>query len=325
MEFPSSMWAVSSAGPYRLTWGEAPAPQPEALGHGEVLVRTLAGGICGSDLPFFAGHPSPMVPAGAHGFPLHEIAGEVVASRDDDLAVGALVVGWATGMDGLAEYVLSAGTSLHAFSPELDPGVAILLQPLACVLYAVEQIGDVEGKSVAVLGVGPIGALFAHVLKAKGASRVIGVDRVDRADVRHSFGLDEFVHADVSAWANGITDADRPNLIVEAIGHQVETLTAAISAAAYEGKIFYFGIPNDEVYPVSMTALLRKNMTLCTGVTALGARRRVLADAEAYLAKFPELADAYVTSPYPFREAQSAFEAAVRPRTGQMKVTLTSL
>ena len=37
------------------TWTpvEVPAPDPAALPDGEVLVRVLAGGICGSDLPAF--------------------------------------------------------------------------------------------------------------------------------------------------------------------------------------------------------------------------------------------------------------------------------
>lgn len=305
-----------------MAYGEAPTPDLASLRDGDVLVRTVVGGICGSDLPFFAGHHSPFVESGTHGFPLHEIVGEVVASRSDDIAVGDSVVGWATAQNGLAEYVVTAASSVHAFGPGLEPKLAIALQPLACVIYAVEQLGDVAGKSAAVLGVGPIGALFAHVLKNRGATKVIGVDRVDRSDVSELFGIDEFIFADVNAWAASLAEAQRANIVVEAIGHQVETLTAAINAAAYEGTVFYFGIPNDDIYPVPMTMLLRKNMTLVTGVTALAARRRVLAAAEVYLAKFPELAEAYVTSPFSFRDAQAAFESATRPRTGQLKVTL---
>ncbi|MFC8520275.1 zinc-binding dehydrogenase [Streptomyces sp. NPDC057257] len=319
------MWALTQTGPSRLRWTQVPPPAPESLADGDVLLRVLAGGICGSDLPFFQGHRSPVVAPGTPGFPLHEIVGEVIASRSDSIGVGRTVVGWATGQNGLAEYVVSAGHSLHAVAPGLDPGKAILLQPLACVLYAVEQIGDVSGKRVAVLGVGPIGALFAHVLKSLGAATVTGVDRVDRSDVSAALGIDEFVHADASTWAEELADADRPNVIVEAIGHQVETMTAAIQAAAYEGKVFYFGIPNDAVYPIPMTSLLRKNMTLISGVTALPARRRALASAEEYLARFPGLIDACLAAPYKFSDAEAAFEAAVRPRTGQMKVTLTSV
>ncbi|WP_454812778.1 zinc-dependent alcohol dehydrogenase [Paenarthrobacter nitroguajacolicus] len=313
---------MKQTGPFALDTIEVGTPEAESLNQGEVLLRILTGGICGSDLPFFLGHRSPMVPASTPGFPLHEIVGEVIASADREIVIGDRVVGWAGAHDGLAEYVVAPGHSLHAFSAALDPAKAVMLQPLACVLYAAEQIGPVAGKSAAVFGVGPIGALFTHVLKTKGASHVIGIDRVDRTEIREMFGMDEFAHSDVSAWAAVLADADRPNVVIEAIGHQVESLTAAVAAASHEGKVFYFGIPNDDVYPIPMNNLVRKNMTLQSGVTPVRHRRRALAAAEAYLALHPELFDAYLTSPYPFAEAESAFEAAIRPRTGQLKVSL---
>lgn len=323
MGFQEHMWALTRSTPSKLHWGEVSPPDPGALQPGEVVLRTLAGGICGSDLPFFQGYNAPVAPQGTPGFPLHEIAGEVVATASNTLEIGAQVVGWATRQNGLAEYVVSADHSLHAYSAELSPQVAIMLQPLACVIYAAEQIGDVAGKNVAILGLGPIGVLFAHVLKTRGAAHVTGVDRVDRSDVAELFGIDRLEHSDVGTWAAGLDAADRPDVVVEAIGHQVETLTAAVEAAAYEGRVFYFGIPNDKVYPLPMETLLRKNMTLQAGVTALPHRSRVLADAERYLAAHPELGDGYLTSPFPFSESEAAFKAAVSPRTGQLKVTLT--
>lgn len=222
---------------------------------------------------------------------------------------------------GLAEYSVSRGTSLHAYTPELDAATAIMLQPLACVLYAANQIGDVTGRSVAVLGLGPIGALFTHVLKSRGAAHVVGVDRVDRSDVAQAFGVDEFVHAHTATWAQDLPPAGRADVVVEAIGHQVETLTSALQAMADHGLVYYFGIPNDDVYPLPMNLLLRKKGTLKSGYTHEGARRHPLAEAEQYLARFPELAAAYLTSRYPYTAAQEAFVAASHPKTGQMKVT----
>jgi L-iditol 2-dehydrogenase len=319
-----TMWALQLTGPSQLEMGEAPAPRAASLQVGDVLIRSLAGGVCGSDLPFFQGRPFGIpLPGGPHppGFSLHEVVGEVVASADASIRVGENVVGWASANTGLAEYVVSRGSGLHAFSPQLKPATAIILQPLACVLYAAGQIGDVAGRSVAVLGLGPIGVFFAHVLKSRGASRVIGVDRVDRSDVRKVFGLDEVVHAHTAGWAPDLAAADRADIVVEAIGHQVETMTSALEAVANEGTVFYFGIPNDQVYPLPINLLLRKNATLKAGYTQESARHRVLAEAEQYLARFPELVGAYLTSQYTYAAAEEAFVAATHPRPGQMKVT----
>ena len=49
------------------------------------------------------------------------------------------------------------------------------------------------GLTCAVLGLGPIGLLFCHVLKERGAARVFGVDRVDRSAIAPRFGVDDVV------------------------------------------------------------------------------------------------------------------------------------
>ena len=120
------------------------APRPGAeLRPGEALVRVLAGGICGSDAPYFRSAlaldgRSPAIP----GAPLHEIVGEVVLASSDDLKPGDRVVGWATRFDGLADYIITEASSLHVYQMALPPEEAVAMQPLACVLYAVERVGS---------------------------------------------------------------------------------------------------------------------------------------------------------------------------------------
>ncbi|MCA0145406.1 zinc-binding dehydrogenase [Blastococcus sp. LR1] len=321
------MWAQALSGPFRFEQVEVPAPDPAALAPRHVLLATRAGAICGSDLPNFRGGlwPHPAAEDGwgatrAPGFPLHEIVGEVVASRHPDHSPGDLVVGWASMFDGIAELVATDGDGLAGYDPGLPPTTAVLLQPLACVLYAVEQLGDVSGTSVAVIGQGPIGLLFSHVLKARGARRVTGIDPVDRTDVASMFGVDDMVTARAERWAERLSDADRPSVVVEAVGHQISTLAPALDAVSFGGQVFYFGVPDDPVYPFDMMTFLRKNLTLRSGV-ALD-RRRVLADADAYLAAHPELREGYISSVHPVADVQAAFSAAASPRPGQLKIAV---
>ena len=321
------MWAYTLVAPATFECVEITEPRSEDLGEGQVVLRTLAGGICGSDLPLFMGRRSWLWQnsAGgvwtAPGFPMHEVAGEVVATRHPALAVGEHVVGWASGCDAIAEFVVCAGDELTPYDPDLRPEIAVLLQPLACVLFAVDQIANIEGARAAVIGLGPIGLLFTHALKARGATTVVGVDRVDRSEEAKIFGVDEFVHLTSDTWVSGLADADRPNIIVEAVGHQVSTLTDIITAAAPFGQIHYFGLPDDASYPFPMMAFLRKNLTLVSGVTQQ--RALALAQASAYLAEHPDLAREYVTDVYPVADVQRAFEAGVDPKPGQLKVAIT--
>ena len=49
--------------------------------------------------------------------------------------------------DGIAELVVADGDGLARYDTGLPATTAVMLQPLACVLYAVEQLGDVSGQT----------------------------------------------------------------------------------------------------------------------------------------------------------------------------------
>ncbi|MFE7245518.1 zinc-binding dehydrogenase [Streptomyces sp. NPDC057580] len=321
------MWAMRLVAPQRFAPYDAPEPNQADLGPGDVLLRTLVGGICGSDLQFFRGMRQIDAPQHTHlpgpaGFPGHEVVGVVVASEHQDVRPGETVVGWATNYDAIAEYVVTRGEGLTGFDRSLAAEEAIMLQPLACVLAAVDRLGAVTGRSAAVMGQGPIGVLFSHVLKTAGAARVIGVDRVDRRDAAADFGVDEMVWASADRWARALTEEERPDIVVEAIGHQTATLNDAVEAVAHGGQIYYFGIPDEQIYPLNMDRFLAKDLTLRSGLTR--DRRRWLAAAGEYLARHPRLASAYVTDVVGPDDINGAYERAVNPRPGQLKIVFTA-
>jgi len=320
------MWAQTILGPYTCGRIQTNDPQPADLDAGQVILRVLASAICGSDLPAFrngALNTIPVTGAPLAGFPLHEVVGEVTSSRDDALPVGARVVGWATGRNAAAEFVVADGAGLYQYDETLAPTEAIVLQPLACVLSALqEQPYSVTGLRTAVLGLGPIGLLYAHALKSMGAASVTGVDRVDRSDCAAAFGVDEIVTASGATWAGGLNESTaRPDLVVEAVGHQVSTMNDAIEAVADRGRVLYFGIPDDPVYPFPLQTFLRKNATFTAGYTR--DKRTALTDAAVYLKEHTDLAPTYVTHVIPMPELQTAFELADKPAKGQRKIVLS--
>src|SRR4051812_20965247 len=136
------MWAYTLTAPATLTRQEVPEPGVDDAASGGLLVRALAGGICGSDLPLFRGLPPPQIAAraGAPGYPLHEIVGEVERSSVPGLVPGERVVGWVSGMDGLREKLVLRADDVQAYDPALLPTTAVLLQPLACVLSALTPL-----------------------------------------------------------------------------------------------------------------------------------------------------------------------------------------
>lgn len=316
------MWSMQLKAAQYLVMGTAPTPDPAQLSAGTTLVRFAAGGICGSDLPYYRGDPNALAVDGAPtpGFPLHELAGDVVATTDPTLQPGMAVVGWATSQNGLSEYVVTTNDSLWPYDRDaFTPNEAVVMQPLACVMYAVERLGDVDGRRCAVIGQGPIGLLFARVLKERGAT-VVGIDRIDRQDFAHLSRADEIVSASAKRWVHGLNQCDRPDVIVEAVGHQTQTLDVAVTAAAMGGRIFYFGIPDESFYSLNMELMLQKDLCLMSGLTR--ERQRVLAEAGDFLRRNTQFASDYVTQLFSVAEANDAFRAASVPKEGQMKIVI---
>lgn len=322
------MWSQVLVGPGQFDRVRLRRPREDDLAPGRVLLRTVAGGLCGSDRPYFLGAPNPWAgaPGGEYanaGFPLHEVVGEVLASRDPELTVGSLVVGWATGFDGLAEYVVTDGASLWSFDhARWDPVDAVLLQPLACVLYAVERLGEVAGASCAVIGQGSIGLLFASVLKARGAASVAAVDRVDRSAVAGNVGVDDLTWASSELWSAEPAHRAAYDVVVEAVGHQTLTLQHALDAVAERGRVFYFGVPDEPIYPIDMNAMVRKHLTLFAGGTL--ERRRMLREAGDHLDAHPYLVSTLISHRFAMADAQDAYDLAFRSTTARLKVVVTA-
>jgi L-iditol 2-dehydrogenase len=293
-------------------------PEP---GPGRVLVRLLAGGICGSDLPSFLGRRNTFVDClGEPGYPLHEVVGEVVISNAPELAAGERVVGWAEGHRGLAEYFVARADNLLAIDDELTAVEATVIQPLCTVLHALNRVDVVEGRRAAVIGQGPIGLLFSHALKARGAAWVTGVDRVDRRDMAPTFGVDEPVWDDGAEWALRLGSDEQFDIVVEAVGHQAATLEASVDAVAAFGTVLAFGVPDETHYAFPFKSFFRKHVTLLAG--AAEDRHHSLVIARDYLREHRSLLAPYITEIVPVAQAQEAFDRAVRPTLAQGKIVL---
>lgn len=310
------MWALRQPGPGRFERIEVPVPAD--VGEGEVLLRLGAGAICGSDVPKFLGVLDPDNPyTGQVGVPLHEIVAEVVESRAPGFPVGCRVVGIAATSHGLAEYLVNPARLLHRLTGDLDDVRSTIIQPVATILSTLDRVPDPRGARVAVIGLGPLGLLFTHALKARGAT-VIGVDRIDRTDVAATFGIDELVVGHAREWARS---GAAPSLVIDAVGHRQEIVADAIEALAPHGHLFCFGLPEDH-YVIPMRQFFRKQLTMQGGTTLDWPR--YLAEAETYVAEHPELLGSYVTHVFPMSRAQEAYETYARPAEGRLKVALTA-
>jgi threonine dehydrogenase-like Zn-dependent dehydrogenase len=230
------------------------------------------------------------------------------------------VVGWASASNALAELVVTAGSGLHLVIGNGHRSQTVVAQPLACVMYAVDQLGDLRGRRAAVLGLGAIGLLLAWELRRRGAATVVGVDPVDRTAHAAAFGLDEVLVTGSGPWAESLGASDRPDVIVEAVGHQTATVADAVRAVADGGSVYCFGIPVHEAYPIDIYTVVRRNLRIIGGITR--DRRTVLGRSLAHLQESPQVAAELVTAVHPAADAATAFATACTPGEGRLKTVL---
>ncbi|MGA2210674.1 MAG: zinc-binding dehydrogenase [Acidimicrobiales bacterium] len=199
---------------------ELDVPVPAA---GQVLVRTLACGICGSDLHAAAdlahfveltertGAPGGLDPERGAVFG-HEFSAEIVEygpATSGGLAIGTTVcsvpilfgaagveaIGYSSSVHGgLAEYMLLQEMFLLPVPAWLGPETAALTEPLAVGEHAVNLAGISAGDVCLVIGCGPVGLAVITALKARGHGPVIGVDfSPTRRRLAEAFGADEVI------------------------------------------------------------------------------------------------------------------------------------
>lgn len=179
-----------------------PSPNP---GPGQVLVKPLVCGICGSDLHtrHHAHHLADMLArAGFRGFmtpdePVvlgHEFCCEVIDYGADcrrDIAIGKRVVGlpFIAGPNGVeligysnhfngafAEEMLLQEDALFAVPDNVSTDVAALAEPLSVAVRAVATAGPTRDCAFAVYGCGPVGLFIIARLRHLGFGPILAID-----------------------------------------------------------------------------------------------------------------------------------------------------
>lgn len=316
------MWAYRVDGPGFVQRVERPDRHPE-LAPGQVRLRFLVGGLCGSDMPKLNGLVVRKGAAAHDGAPIHEVVGEVVDSASDALPVGQRVVGTGGGATGLCEYLVESDRTLIPAPAELGDVEAVSIQSLGTVIRAADHLPDVAGKRVAVIGAGPIGLSFLHVLRHRGPAHLTAIDPIDRADTAIHYGADEFVRMRSTQWIDTLDEQDRPDVVVEAVGHQHATITDAIRAVADHGFVYGFGSPDDPDYVLPYQQIYERSLTVHAGRTLRG-WHDVLTTSRDYLLEHRADFTDYVSHVIPASDAQTAYSLYARPQRGRLKVAIVA-
>ena len=254
-----------------LVVDDVPEPEP---GPGELLVRTLACGICGSDLHALKHGDQMVAMSKASGAPFvmdlakdvvmgHEFCAEVLdvgpGGQSGAVAVGDRVVSIpvtfnATGVHSIGysnnypggygeRMVLSSMLALKV--PDgLDTQRAALTEPMAVGRHAVARSGIAGGSAAVVLGCGPVGLAVIADLARRGIGPIVAGDfSPARRALAERMGatevVDPAVEAPVDAWQR--VDGAKQLVIFEAVGVP-GMIDAAMTAAPRGARLLVVGV-----------------------------------------------------------------------------------
>ena len=271
-----------------LRYEDVPRPVPKS---GEVLIKIMASGICGSDI-------GRVFVKGTYHFPTipgHEFSGRIVEAGEgvDPKLIGrkttvfpllpcmicpACQIGeygqcrnynyFGSRCDGgFAEYIAVPVWNLVLVPESVSFEEAAMTEPSAVAIHALRQAGVEIGDQVLILGAGPIGLMLGKWAQIWGAQKVILIDIDDK---KIAFARDMgFEYAcnsqktDPDAWVMKQTNDRGADLAIEGTGVSAGLEQCLKSTRAF-GRIVAMGNPADEM-KLSQKAyweLLRKQLTI---------------------------------------------------------------
>ena len=288
---PGSMQAALLRGPRDVTLETIAVP---AIGANDVLVHIEAATTCGTDLKVFlqGGHARMITLPAVFG---HEFSGTIAQ-------VGANVQRFCTGMrvvannsapcyrcyycrrnlpnlcedllfinGAYAEYIAVpervVQTNLLELPDTLPCEVACLTEPLACVLYCLDQAALHPGDTVVINGDGPSGLMLAAMAAWRGARVILCGRAPQRLGMARQFGVDTVVNyaevPDQIEAVRNLTEARRgADVAIEAVGRP-EVWEATVAMVRKGGQaIVYGGCPRGTSVRFDTQALHYDQLTI---------------------------------------------------------------
>jgi threonine dehydrogenase-like Zn-dependent dehydrogenase len=285
------MQAAVIAAPGQASLQAHDVPEP---GPGQLLLRLEGSGVCASSLPLWEGREWFTYPQ-EPGAPGHEGWGRIAAIGEGvrGFEVGERVA--ALSYRAHAEYDLAAADAVVKL-PAALAGKPVLGEPLGCAANIFQRSEIRAGQTVAIVGIGFLGALLTQLATHAGA-RVIALSRrpfslefAQQAGAAHTLLLDD--HWKIIEKVKALTDGRFCPRVIECTGLQWP-LDLAGELSAERGRLVIAGYHQDGLRQVNL------QLWNWRGLDVINAHER---DPQAYVAgmkRAVELMGAGVLDPEP--------------------------
>ncbi|HTX24562.1 MAG TPA: alcohol dehydrogenase catalytic domain-containing protein [Steroidobacteraceae bacterium] len=256
---------------------EMPEPSPSL---GDVKLRVLYNGICGSDLhEYYDGpittrlEPHPLTGIKNPVILGHELCGEVVEVGADveDLSAGDLVAvepvetcgrclnctsgrynhcgllafhGYNRAGGGLAEYTVVRRSMAHKLPPGITPVQGALIEPMAIAWRTADRCALQAGQTAVIHGGGPIGIGVYFTLRRRGIDCIVSDPSPARRAVLTAIGVERVLDpraCDVVAAIKDLTGGRGADASIDAAGVPA-AFQAALHGTAIDGNVVVVAI-----------------------------------------------------------------------------------
>ena len=325
-------------------------PVPVLRGPKDVLLKVEYVGVCGSDVhyyqtgrigsqvvsyPFIVGHECAAMVVEIGSAVSRVKVGDIVAvdpavscHKCDQCLAGRphtcrnlVFLGCPGQLPGcLCEYIIMPEECCFTVTGKLSLEQAVLTEPLAIGVYAVQLARVAKECSVGILGSGPIGLSCLLASRVQGAKAVYMTDRIDhRVNIAASAGADWAGNPDRQDNVERILSFQPAGLdiVFECAGQQ-DTLDQALELLAPGGKLMLVGIPREPRISFSPDLMRRKE------ITVINVRRQNNCTQQAVdlMAEGAVKADFMITHRFGFEQAGQAFDMVSGYRDGVIKAMI---
>jgi len=303
-------------------------------------VKMKACGICGSDIRYYQGeNPWSLhtlgrnIPSPPNIVPGHEISGVIeqdgrekrvailaykgcgkcryCLSGRENICENVQHLGHGTGWPTMEYYPGGMSEEFEVwegFAYEIPENIsfeeATFLDGLAVVVHAMETAGFQEGKSVGIIGLGPIGIMAAQLANFRGASIVYGCDpQKHPVRLARNLGLTKTVQVESGEFARFMQlEKENFDIVFDTVGTP-ESINCALSVLDKSGVLTLLAV-HGEPFPLATTALSAERKIITSANNKykdFSEAIRILADGEIEVLPL-------ITHRFSLLEAEKAFQ-----------------
>jgi L-iditol 2-dehydrogenase len=269
-------------------------PKPQIVNPTDILIKMASVGVCGSDIhyytdgkigsqvveyPFTVGHEGSGI--------VEKVGGNVTRMKAGDrVAIDPAMPCWECdqcksgrfhtcrklkflGCPGqaegcLSEYIVMPESSCFPIADSVSFDEAVISEPLAIGYYATKLAGSLKGKTIGILGFGPIGMSVLLSALAEGVERIYVTDKINaRLTIAKKCGSFWTGNPEESDIVSDISSKEPLLLdyVFECCGKQ-EAADQSIKILKPGGKLLMIGIPSFERWSFSSDSIRRKEIVI---------------------------------------------------------------